>query len=68
MKAETLQVIGDLVDLLVPDFEIPIVGYTKKDVIKTIKEESERDPIMTKLRLMTIYTELKKLVDNGGLL
>jgi len=66
LSPETVTALENLLDAVVPDFSI--LGYNKQRAIKEILEGTKKDPLMTKIRLHLIYTELKKLADNGGLL
>jgi len=41
-------------------------GYNKQKAVEHVVEAAKKDPLMTKVRLHLIYTELRKLADNGG--
>ena len=43
-------------------------GYNREVAIEQLIEKAKESPDMTKLKLYIIYTELKKVADNGGLL
>lgn len=43
-------------------------GYNKERAIEQMIEGAKRDPLMTRLKLFLVLTELEKLKNNGGLL
>lgn len=66
LKSDTVEALRNLLDTVVPDFNV--FGYNKERAIAELLKRAQKEPLMTKLRLHLIYVELKKLADNGGLL
>jgi len=42
--------------------------YSKTKAVERVVEAARQDPLLTKIRLHIIYTELRDLANNGGLL
>jgi len=42
--------------------------YSKSKAVEQVVEAARQDPLLTKIRLHIIYTELRNLANNGGLL
>ncbi|NVM23524.1 MAG: hypothetical protein HWN68_17295 [Desulfobacterales bacterium] len=43
-------------------------GYDKERAIEQMIEGAKRDPLLTRLKLFCVFTELERLKNNGGLL
>ena len=43
-------------------------GYNKERAIEQMIEGAKQDPVMTRMKLFVVFTELEKLKNNGGLL
>lgn len=43
-------------------------GYNKEKAIQQMIEAAKKDPLLTRLKLFLVFTELEKLKNNGGLL
>jgi len=68
------QAVKRLAETLLPDsiswedVKDHIPKYDKAKAVREVVLRAQRDPFFTKLKLHIIYTELKELADNGGLL
>jgi len=50
------------------DVKDHLTGYNRKKAMEKILQAAMREPLFTKIKLHTIYVELRKLADNGGLI
>lgn len=68
------QAVKRLAEVMLPDsiswddVKDHIPKYDKAKAVHEVVLRARRDPIFTKMKLYIVYTELKQLADNGGLL
>jgi len=67
-------VIERLADLMLPEtiswreIKSHVTGYSKQKAVEQVVEAAKKDPLFTRIRLHIIYSELRELANNGGLL
>jgi len=68
---KALEKIGEIVfpdKIELRDVTQHLRGYNKEKAIEQLIERAREDPLMTRLKLFLVWTELDKLKNNGGLL